>query len=37
MFPKVVSTIRGRKDISDSAKEQILGGNAARFYGWERG
>ncbi|HTM08441.1 MAG TPA: amidohydrolase family protein [Verrucomicrobiae bacterium] len=37
MFPKVVATIRGRKDLSESAKEKILGGNAARFYGWERG
>jgi hypothetical protein len=35
MFPHVVSTIRGRKDISDDAKEKILGGNAQRFYGWE--
>jgi predicted TIM-barrel fold metal-dependent hydrolase len=34
MFPHVVSTIRGRKDISDSAKEKILGENAVRFYGW---
>lgn len=35
IFPRVVSTIRGRKDISDGAKEKILGKNAARFYGWE--
>jgi len=31
----VVSTIRGRKDISDDAKAQILGQNAKRFYGWQ--
>lgn len=35
MFPNVVSTIRGRTDISESAKEKILGGNAQRFYGWD--
>ncbi|HEY1235807.1 MAG TPA: amidohydrolase family protein [Candidatus Binatia bacterium] len=35
MFPHVVSTIRGRKDISDDAKAQILGQNAKRFYGWQ--
>lgn len=34
IFPYVVSTIRGRKDISDRAKEKILGENALRFYGW---
>ena len=34
MFPHVVSTIRGRMDISESAKEKILGANARRFYGW---
>ena len=34
MFPHVVSTIRGRKDISEPAKEKILGDNAKRFYGW---
>jgi predicted TIM-barrel fold metal-dependent hydrolase len=36
MFPRVVSTIRGRTDIPDGAKEKILGANAARFYGWAR-
>ena len=36
MFPRVVSTIRGRTDIPDGAKEKILGANAARFYGWDR-
>jgi hypothetical protein len=34
MFPRVVSTIRGRQDLSDSAKRKILGENAKRFYGW---
>jgi predicted TIM-barrel fold metal-dependent hydrolase len=34
MFPHVVSTIRGRKDISEEAKEKILGMNARQFYGW---
>ena len=35
MFPHVVSTIRGRKDISEEAKKNILGENAKRFYGWQ--
>ncbi|HTN73029.1 MAG TPA: amidohydrolase family protein, partial [Methylomirabilota bacterium] len=35
MFPYAVSTIRERKDISDSAKEHILRKNAQRFYGWK--
>lgn len=34
MFPRVVSTIRERKDVSEQAKEKILGENAKRFYGW---
>ena len=34
MFPHVVSTIRGREDISEDAKQKILGDNAKRFYGW---
>jgi uncharacterized protein len=34
MFPYVTKTIRGRKDISDRAKDRILGENAKRFYGW---
>ncbi|MDP6633129.1 MAG: amidohydrolase family protein [Dehalococcoidales bacterium] len=34
MFPHVVSTIRGRKDISESAKRKILGENAKKLYGW---
>jgi predicted TIM-barrel fold metal-dependent hydrolase len=35
MFPYVTSTIRGRKDISDRAKDRVLGENAKRFYGWQ--
>jgi uncharacterized protein len=35
IFPHVVSTIRGRKDLSDQAKSRILGENAKRFYGWQ--
>jgi uncharacterized protein len=35
MFPRVVSTIRARKDISEDDKVKILGGNAKRFYGWQ--
>jgi len=35
MFPNVVSTIRGRGDISEDAKAMILGGHAERFYGWD--
>lgn len=34
MFPYVTKTIRERKDISDRAKDRILGENAKRFYGW---
>ncbi len=34
IFPYVTKTIRGRKDISDRAKDRILGENAKRFYGW---
>lgn len=33
MFPRVVSTIKGREDISEDAKRKILGDNAKRFYG----
>jgi predicted TIM-barrel fold metal-dependent hydrolase len=33
-FPHMVSTLRGRSDISDRQKEQILLGNAMRLYGW---
>jgi predicted TIM-barrel fold metal-dependent hydrolase len=32
MFTHVVSTIRERKDISDQAKQKILGENAERLY-----
>jgi uncharacterized protein len=35
MFPYVVSTIRGRKDISEQAKTNVLRENANRFYGWQ--
>jgi predicted TIM-barrel fold metal-dependent hydrolase len=35
MFPYVTSTIRGRKDISEQAKNRVLGENAKRFYGWQ--
>ena len=34
MFPHVVSTIRGRKDISEDIKRKLLGQNAIRLYGW---
>ena len=34
IFPHVISTIRGRKDLSDEAKAKVLGENARRFYGW---
>jgi predicted TIM-barrel fold metal-dependent hydrolase len=35
MFPRVVSTIRGRTDISDAQKQNILCDNAMRLYGWD--
>ncbi len=34
-FPYMVSTVRGRKDISDQVKQKILCENAKRLYGWE--
>jgi predicted TIM-barrel fold metal-dependent hydrolase len=34
MFPYVVSTIRGRNDISEDSKKKILGDNAKKLYGW---
>jgi predicted TIM-barrel fold metal-dependent hydrolase len=34
-FPYMVSTVRGRKDISEEAKQRILCQNAKRLYGWE--
>jgi len=34
MFPNVTKTIRGRKDISEQAKNRLLGENAKRLYGW---
>ena len=35
IFPHVVSTIRGRNDISEQSKAKVLGENAKRFYGWQ--
>lgn len=35
IFPRVVSTLRGRRDLSERAKQKVLGGNAKRLYGWE--
>ena len=35
MFPYVVSTIHGRKDISEESKGKFLGENAKKLYGWE--
>lgn len=34
MFPHVVSTIRGRQDVPQRAKEKLLGANAKKLYGW---
>ncbi len=34
-FPYMVSTVRGRKDISEAVKQKILCDNAKRLYGWE--
>ncbi len=34
MLPYVIERIGGRKDISESAKEKILGKNANALYGW---
>ena len=33
-FPHMVSTVRGRKDISDGQKDKIMRANAIRLYGW---
>ncbi len=33
-FPYMVSTVRGRKDISDRQKDKIMRANAIRLYGW---
>ena len=33
-FPYMVSTMRGRKDISDGQKNRILRDNAIKLYGW---
>jgi hypothetical protein len=35
LFPHVVSTIRGRGDLSAAAKQKFLGDNARRLYGWD--
>jgi len=35
MFLYVVSTIHGRKDISEESKGKFLGENAKKLYGWE--
>jgi uncharacterized protein len=35
-FPYMVSTVKERKDISESAKQKILGANALKLYGWDR-
>lgn len=34
LYPNAVSTIVNRKDVSETAKQQIFGPNARRFYGW---
>jgi uncharacterized protein len=34
LFPRAVSTLRERTDISEKTKQKILGDNAKRFYGW---
>jgi len=34
-FPETVRNISGRDDISDADKAAVLGGNAARIYGWD--
>jgi predicted TIM-barrel fold metal-dependent hydrolase len=33
-FPYMVSTVRGRTDISDRQKEKITRANAMKLYGW---
>jgi predicted TIM-barrel fold metal-dependent hydrolase len=33
-FPYMVSTVMGRKDISDRQKDKIMRANAMRLYGW---
>lgn len=35
-FPYMVSTLKDRKDISESEKQKILCENALRLYGWDR-
>ena len=34
LFPRAVSTLRERTDISEKSKQKILSDNAKRFYGW---
>jgi len=34
LFPRAVSTLRERTDISEKSKQKILSENAKRFYGW---
>jgi predicted TIM-barrel fold metal-dependent hydrolase len=34
LYPNAVSTLAKRQDISETAKQKILGANAKRFYGW---
>ncbi|MFQ5683569.1 MAG: amidohydrolase family protein [Candidatus Binatia bacterium] len=34
LFPNAVSTIRGRKDITEGFKRKLLNDNAKRLYGW---
>jgi uncharacterized protein len=34
LYPNAVSTIKKRKDITESAKQKILADNAKRFYRW---
>jgi predicted TIM-barrel fold metal-dependent hydrolase len=33
-FPYMVSTVKGRKDISERLKQKVLCENASRLYGW---
>jgi predicted TIM-barrel fold metal-dependent hydrolase len=30
----MVSTVRGRKDLSEKQKDKIMRSNAVRLYGW---
>jgi predicted TIM-barrel fold metal-dependent hydrolase len=33
-FPYMVSTLRGRADLSDQQKDKVMRQNAIRLYGW---